>query len=828
MGVVALCGPLTTCRESAYQEEPRPKLPGEEQENPLSPTSLFKHRPPGQQQARPLAEDPLAGELTPALVQFGTLMRELAQAQQICMMGLHQTFIEPMETYSHDAMASLTASRKCAASAAEAHSSALRKLLQDKLKARSAGVEDIIDQRTADLAVSQADAETARFAYSKALSTARDTQSTSIRRTHTLDTAMAFAIHPTLHVPVAPACAWQFLTVTDCLLATVGSLGSFYKQCADMVESYGPHKRQLQTQQAQRLQTVYTPRRSASCVREGYLFKRSSGKVLQNWQRRWFVLDGTRLCYLRPNATSALRGALSMSDKEEREAAVDNDVEGGVVEAAVDIDVEGGVVGTSLQVLLQSMHHVWQVLVDAKLKKYVCMYQCAQRGAEHERQGGKRPLIMMSKEASLVSMILQVVTSRHPFEEGIMLEAAVDIDVEGGVVGGDGSSFARVLVCDVLLSTVRDVSNNTNGNDPPYCFEIHSANRRSYMLQAEGPHELAAWTAAIRKCISDQLCGQDHKDGDNSSPLNSDRGSTRAPSPMLVRATSGMGSGNRSAAAVTVATLNTTCADCGAAGPDWVSLNLGVVVCIGCSGIHRSLGSHISKVRSLALDALTETDLCVALHVGNEKANQLWEDTVQTVPQGQVPLCRCLGSRHLLSSLVAEHNCSGWSAAMSTQRLSTVRPHQKSRGLLSWRQQSLMMCWGHSRPLCMAQTLTSRQDPSSGHRYTGTHRRMIINDSLNKCAIQVTTLAVIAAHLIRVGVAPAALAEVADVTYGTGIKQWTPLHSAAAVGALDVCSTLVLNGADLTAHDVDQCTPLDVAVFNAMLPIVEFLSSKME
>lgn len=47
---------------------------------------------------------------------------------------------------------------------------------------------------------------------------------------------------------------------------------------------------------------------------------------------------------------------------------------------------------------------------------------------------------------------------------------------------------------------------------------------------------------------------------------------------------------------------NANCADCDAPNPDWASLNLGVLVCIECSGIHRNLGSHISRVRSLDLD----------------------------------------------------------------------------------------------------------------------------------------------------------------------------------------------------------------------------------
>lgn len=41
---------------------------------------------------------------------------------------------------------------------------------------------------------------------------------------------------------------------------------------------------------------------------------------------------------------------------------------------------------------------------------------------------------------------------------------------------------------------------------------------------------------------------------------------------------------------------NTICADCGAAEPDWASLNLGALLCIECSGVHRNLGVHISKV----------------------------------------------------------------------------------------------------------------------------------------------------------------------------------------------------------------------------------------
>jgi len=69
--------------------------------------------------------------------------------------------------------------------------------------------------------------------------------------------------------------------------------------------------------------------------------------------------------------------------------------------------------------------------------------------------------------------------------------------------------------------------------------------------------------------------------------------------------------------------INQTCADCGGETPDWICINLGVFICIKCSGIHRSLGSHISKVRSITLDQLPRLQLDVLQSLGNEVVNQI-------------------------------------------------------------------------------------------------------------------------------------------------------------------------------------------------------------
>jgi hypothetical protein len=81
---------------------------------------------------------------------------------------------------------------------------------------------------------------------------------------------------------------------------------------------------------------------------------------------------------------------------------------------------------------------------------------------------------------------------------------------------------------------------------------------------------------------------------------------------------------------------NTICADCSAKNPDWCSLNLGILICIECSGIHRSLGTHISKVRSLTLDKTSYTVDIIQLltSIGNSKSNSIWEARLsdETVP----------------------------------------------------------------------------------------------------------------------------------------------------------------------------------------------------
>ena len=48
---------------------------------------------------------------------------------------------------------------------------------------------------------------------------------------------------------------------------------------------------------------------------------------------------------------------------------------------------------------------------------------------------------------------------------------------------------------------------------------------------------------------------------------------------------------------------NKVCADCSSRSPQWASTTYGTYICLECSGVHRSLGVHLSFVQSVTMDS---------------------------------------------------------------------------------------------------------------------------------------------------------------------------------------------------------------------------------
>ncbi|XP_077610478.1 arf-GAP with coiled-coil, ANK repeat and PH domain-containing protein 2 isoform X3 [Crocuta crocuta] len=177
-----------------------------------------------------------------------------------------------------------------------------------------------------------------------------------------------------------------------------------------------------------------------------------------------------------------------------------------------------------------------------------------------------------------------------------------------------------VVVEDLRLCTVK----HCEDIERRFCFEVVSPTK-SCMLQADSEKLRQAWIKAVQTSIATAY----REKGDESEKLD------KKSSP----STGSLDSGNESkdkllkgeSALQRVQCIpgNASCCDCGLADPRWASINLGITLCIECSGIHRSLGVHFSKVRSLTLDTWEPELLKLMCELGNDVINRVYEAKVE-------------------------------------------------------------------------------------------------------------------------------------------------------------------------------------------------------
>ncbi|XP_053338493.1 arf-GAP with coiled-coil, ANK repeat and PH domain-containing protein 3 isoform X2 [Clarias gariepinus] len=159
-----------------------------------------------------------------------------------------------------------------------------------------------------------------------------------------------------------------------------------------------------------------------------------------------------------------------------------------------------------------------------------------------------------------------------------------------------------------------------------FCFEVVSPSK-SCMLQAESEKLRQAWIQAVQASIASAY--RESPDSyyterldRTASPSTSSIDSASEPRERSVRAESVL-------QRVQCVPGNDVCCDCGQADPRWASINLGILLCIECSGIHRSLGVHCSKVRSLTLDSWEPELLKLMCELGNSVINHIYEGTCE-------------------------------------------------------------------------------------------------------------------------------------------------------------------------------------------------------
>uniref|UniRef100_A0A8D0DFB3 Arf-GAP with coiled-coil, ANK repeat and PH domain-containing protein n=1 Tax=Sander lucioperca TaxID=283035 RepID=A0A8D0DFB3_SANLU len=173
-----------------------------------------------------------------------------------------------------------------------------------------------------------------------------------------------------------------------------------------------------------------------------------------------------------------------------------------------------------------------------------------------------------------------------------------------------------VVVEDLRLCTVK----HCEDVERRFCFEVVSPTK-SCMMQADSEKLRQAWIKAVQNSIATAFRDKGDEGEKLDRKSSTSTGSLDSGGEPKERSLKGESALQK----VLAIPGNTCCCDCGQPDPRWASINLGITLCIQCSGIHRSLGVHFSKVRSLTLDTWEPELLKLMCELGNGVINQIYE-----------------------------------------------------------------------------------------------------------------------------------------------------------------------------------------------------------
>ncbi|XP_053716187.1 arf-GAP with SH3 domain, ANK repeat and PH domain-containing protein 1 isoform X1 [Synchiropus splendidus] len=128
---------------------------------------------------------------------------------------------------------------------------------------------------------------------------------------------------------------------------------------------------------------------------------------------------------------------------------------------------------------------------------------------------------------------------------------------------------------------------------------------------------------------------------------------------------------------------NEVCCDCGAADPKWLSTNLGILTCIECSGIHREMGVHISRIQSMELDKLGTSELLLAKNVGNSSFNEIMEGNLPSPSPKPTPSSDMTARKEFINAKYVDHKFARKTCTSAAAKMIELFEAVQSRDLLA-------------------------------------------------------------------------------------------------------------------------------------------------
>ncbi|XP_061877353.1 arf-GAP with SH3 domain, ANK repeat and PH domain-containing protein 1 isoform X3 [Entelurus aequoreus] len=128
---------------------------------------------------------------------------------------------------------------------------------------------------------------------------------------------------------------------------------------------------------------------------------------------------------------------------------------------------------------------------------------------------------------------------------------------------------------------------------------------------------------------------------------------------------------------------NELCCDCGASDPKWLSTNLGILTCIECSGIHREMGVHISRIQSMELDKLGTSELLLAKNVGNSSFNEIMEGNLPSPSPKPTPSSDMTVRKEFINGKYVDHKFARKTCSSAAAKMIELYEAVQSRDLLS-------------------------------------------------------------------------------------------------------------------------------------------------